>query len=36
MQEEIVRFCIAVDNEGLKLKEIVRWLKKHTKREENI
>lgn len=26
-QKEIVRFCIAVDNEGLKGKDIVSWLK---------
>ncbi|MEO8581998.1 MAG: type II toxin-antitoxin system death-on-curing family toxin [Patescibacteria group bacterium] len=29
-QEEIVRFCISVDNEGLALKDIVNWLQKHT------
>lgn len=29
-QEEIVRFCIAVDNEGLTLKQIVTWLEVHT------
>ena len=29
-QKEIVRFCIAVDNEGLTLKEIIVWLEKNT------
>lgn len=29
-QSEIVRFCIAVDNDGLKGKEIVAWLEQHT------
>jgi death-on-curing protein len=29
-QDEIVRFCIAVDNDGLKGKEIVAWLEKYT------
>src|SRR3990167_5349095 len=29
-QKEIVRMCVAVDNEGMKVKEIVRWLKKHS------
>lgn len=29
-QDEIVRFCVAVDNEGLKLAQIVNWLEKHT------
>jgi death-on-curing protein len=30
-QDGIVRFCISVDNDGLKLKEIVAWLEGHTK-----
>lgn len=30
-QSEIVTMCVAVDNEGWKIKEIVMWLKKHTK-----
>lgn len=29
-QKEIVRFCISVDNVGLKLSEIITWLEKHT------
>lgn len=29
-QAEIVRFCIAVDNDGLELKQIKSWLKSHT------
>lgn len=29
-QKEIVKFCIAVDNDGCKGKNIVRWLEKHT------
>jgi death-on-curing protein len=29
-QEEIVRMCIAVDNEGWKIKEIVEWLNINT------
>ena len=29
-QAEIVRFCIAVDNDGLKGKDIVSWLEKQT------
>lgn len=29
-QAEIVRFCISVDNEGVKPKEIVSWLREHT------
>ena len=29
-QEEIVRFCISVDNDGIRGKEIVSWLKKNT------
>ena len=28
-QKEIVRMCVAVDNEGWGIKEIVGWLKKH-------
>ena len=28
-QEEIVRFCISVDNAGLKGKQIVSWLKQY-------
>lgn len=31
-QVEIVRFCISVDNDGLKLSQIVAWLQKHTKK----
>jgi death-on-curing protein len=30
-QEDVVIICVAVDNEGLKVKEIVEWLHKHTK-----
>ena len=30
-QEEIVEYCISIDNDGLKLKEIVAWLEGHTK-----
>ncbi len=30
-QDEIVRICISVDNDGLKLSEIVSWLEKNTK-----
>ncbi|MBI5151448.1 MAG: type II toxin-antitoxin system death-on-curing family toxin [Candidatus Pacebacteria bacterium] len=33
-QDEIVRFCISVDNEGIKGKQIVAWLKKHTGHEQ--
>lgn len=29
-QDEIVRICISVDNDGLKLSEIVKWLEKNT------
>lgn len=29
-QDEIVRICISLDNDGLKLKEIVEWLESHT------
>jgi len=29
-QKEIVEFCVAVDNEGWGVKEIVKWLKGHT------
>lgn len=29
-QQEIVRFCISVDNDGVKGKAIVAWLKKYT------
>lgn len=29
-QDEIVRFCISVDNDGIRGKEIVIWLKKNT------
>lgn len=29
-QSEIVRFCISVDNEGVRPKEIVVWLEEHT------
>lgn len=29
-QKEIVSFCISVDNDGLRGKEIVAWLQKHT------
>lgn len=32
-QKEIVRFCIAVDNDGLKVKEIVAWLQTHTQQK---
>lgn len=31
-QKEIVRFCIAVDNEGVKVPAIVQWLQKNTKK----
>lgn len=31
-QKEIVRFCIAVDNEGVKVPAIVEWLQKNTKK----
>lgn len=31
-QNEIVRFCISVDNDGLKLDDIVIWLRGHTKK----
>jgi len=30
--KEVVRFCVAIDNEGLSLEEIRAWLKKHTKK----
>lgn len=30
--EEIIRLCIAVDNEGMSAKEIKQWLEKNTKR----
>lgn len=30
IQDEIVRFCISVDNDGLILSQIVDWLKEHT------
>lgn len=33
-QDEIVRFCISVDNDGIRGKEIVRWLKKNTVKKE--
>lgn len=29
-QDEIVRFCIAIDNEGIKLREIVKWVERNT------
>ncbi len=29
-QKEIVRFCISVDNDGLKLSDITSWLEKNT------
>ena len=29
-QDEIVRFCISIDNDGIRGKEIVSWLKKNT------
>ena len=32
-QKEIVRMCVAVDNDGLKVKEIVSWLRQHSKRD---
>lgn len=31
-QDEIVRFCIAVDNDGLTLTEIIEWLEKNSER----
>ncbi|MEP7166649.1 MAG: type II toxin-antitoxin system death-on-curing family toxin [Candidatus Woesebacteria bacterium] len=31
-QDEIVRFCIAIDNEGLKGKDIVIWLQEYAKK----
>jgi death-on-curing protein len=31
-QNEIILMCVAVDNEGLGVKDIVEWLKKHTKK----
>src|SRR3989344_752619 len=31
-QKEIVRMCVAVDNEGMRAKEIVGWLKMHTRK----
>lgn len=30
-QEEIVRMCISIDNDGLKLSQIIEWLQTHTK-----
>lgn len=30
--KEIIRMCIAVDNEGMSVKQITQWLEKHTKR----
>lgn len=29
-QQEIVRFCISVDNDGLRIKEIIAWLDVNT------
>lgn len=29
-QPEIVRFCISVDNDGLKLRDIMKWLETYT------
>lgn len=29
-QKEIVKFCVAVDNEGVPLKEIRNWIKEHS------
>jgi death on curing protein len=31
-QDEIVRICISIDNDGLKLSQIVDWLEQHTAR----
>lgn len=28
--EEKIRICISIDNEGLELRDIVKWLKEHT------
>lgn len=33
-QKEIVRMCIAVDNEGWKIKDVVEWLKKYCVEKE--
>jgi death-on-curing protein len=33
-QAEIVRMCIAVDNEGWKIKKIVAWLEKYCKKKQ--
>ena len=30
-QRQIIDLCLAVDNKGWKVREIVEWLKKHTK-----
>jgi death on curing protein len=34
-QKEIVRFCISVDNDGIKGKQIVQWLTTYTAPREN-
>lgn len=31
-QTDIVKLCVAVDNDGLKLKDIVKWLKGNTRK----
>lgn len=31
-QSEVVRMCLAVDNEGMTVKQIKQWLKKHAAR----
>ena len=31
-QDEIIEFCLAVDNKGWEVGDILRWLKSHTKK----
>ena len=31
-QEEIIRMCISIHNDGLKLKDILNWLEEHRKK----
>jgi len=35
-QKEIVRFCVSVDNDGIKCKTISRWLKRQTQESMSV